>query len=439
MIYDVIKYGVWNISDFYFPAELIIAELLFMFVFARRKNFILRFVASFVILVSFVFFVPPYYGKSTGFGSEADIFGQLYSIAYSLLIFFVTILLSIFLFNTEKRNVLFCCAAGFSVQHITFRVLEIFYLFISEELVWLRLVVRVVLDGGLYFLFWYWLARRLRIDDSLDIGNKNVIILSLAAIFINVVLCSFCRMEKVGIITQIAESAYSAGCCVLILCLQFNLFQKKELEKKTDMIEHMWEEDRKHYQINKAYIEEINLKAHDLKHAIGALRHNGAEEFAAEAERSLEKYSTIYHTGNEALDVVLTEKSMLCSAMNIKLTCLADGKKLMFIRDVDLYSCIGNALDNAITAADKVQDGEKRIISLTLSRNGGMLCLHVENYFVGELSVCGGVLKTTKEDKKSHGFGIRSIEMIAKKYNGFVAFTADDGIFNLNIFFAAKD
>lgn len=87
MIYDVIKDGVWNISDFYFPAELIIAELLFMLAFARKKRFAARFAACVALVVVFVFFVPPYYGKSTGFGSEADIIGQLYSIAYSLLIF----------------------------------------------------------------------------------------------------------------------------------------------------------------------------------------------------------------------------------------------------------------------------------------------------------------------------------------------------------------
>ena len=439
MIYEVIKTGQWSISDFYFPIELVVSEIIFLLALEKRKKFWLRIIGYAVALFLFVLFVPPYIGSGKGFDSEADIFVQLYSMAYSIGIFLFTFLCSVLLFSDRKRNVLFCCIAGYCVQHITFRILEVIYLFVGPEINWLRLLIRVLLDFSSYLLFWIFLARELRLNDGIDMGNKNVLVVSFIAIFINVVLCSFCRMEKIGVITQIAESSYSAGCCILILCLQFNLFQIRSLEKKNDMIEHLWEEDRKHYQINKAYIDEINQKAHDLKYALGALRCGGGKDYADETEKSLRRYATMFHTGNEALDIVLTEKSMLCSTRKIRLTCLADGKDLLFMKDVDLYSCIGNALDNAITAVEKVPEEDKKLIALSLVRKNGMLCLHIENYYVGELDIRGGILRTTKEDKRSHGIGMRSIEMIAKKYDGSVSFSGEDRIFRLNIVFAVPE
>ena len=112
---------------------------------------------------------------------------------------------------------------------------------------------------------------------------------------------------------------------------------------------------------------------------------------------------------------------------------------LLFMKDVDLYSCIGNALDNAITAVEKVPEEDKKLIALSLVRKNGMLCLHIENYYVGELDIRGGILRTTKEDKRSHGIGMRSIEMIAKKYDGSVSFSGEDHIFRLNIVFAVPE
>ena len=56
-------------------------------------------------------------------------------------------------------------------------------------------------------------------------------------------------------------------------------------------------------------------------------------------------------TGNHALDVILTEKSLICKQKEIKLTCMADGKQLAFMQTTDLYSIFGNLLNNSIEAA----------------------------------------------------------------------------------------
>lgn len=45
------------------------------------------------------------------------------------------------------------------------------------------------------------------------------------------------------------------------------------------------------------------------------------------------------------------------------------------------------------------------------------------------------VRKTTKQDKLYHGFGVKSIQLIAEKYHGDVSISAKDGKFILDILF----
>ena len=140
-------------------------------------------------------------------------------------------------------------------------------------------------------------------------------------------------------------------------------------------------------------------------------------------------------TGNDALDVILTEKSLLCAQNDIKVTCIADGKALAFMSETDTYSLFGNALDNAIEALANVEDKEKRTIGLIVKRSGGFVSVHIYNYCPVRPTFSDGIPVTTKADKLSHGFGMASIRMIAAKYGGEMSASADDEMFRLDVLF----
>lgn len=97
---------------------------------------------------------------------------------------------------------------------------------------------------------------------------------------------------------------------------------------------------------------------------------------------------------------------------------------------MDLYTLLGNAIDNAIEAVMNLPE-EKRLISLNIKDMGQMLYIEVENYFDGSLSVEDGVIITTKSDKENHGYGVRSIRMIAERYNGNVEIKTEGDLFSL--------
>ena len=140
---------------------------------------------------------------------------------------------------------------------------------------------------------------------------------------------------------------------------------------------------------------------------------------------------------NGVLDVLLTEKSLFCEQNGILFTCMADGEKLSFIEDGDLYCLFGNIVDNALEAVKALPDREQRVINLLVRSQGDLLLVQAENYFAGSLEFKDGLPVTTKADRTSHGFGLHSIRLIARKYGGVLTTGARGNVFHLNILFGA--
>ena len=62
-----------------------------------------------------------------------------------------------------------------------------------------------------------------------------------------------------------------------------------------------------------------------------------------------------------------------------------------------------------------------------------MLLIHVENPYQGGITFEDGLPQTTKADNRYHGFGMRSMRMIAEQYDGVLTANADDGVFSLDV------
>ena len=106
------------------------------------------------------------------------------------------------------------------------------------------------------------------------------------------------------------------------------------------------------------------------------------------------------------------------------------------IREADLYTLFGNAIDNAAEAVMKLPE-EKRVISLTTGETGELFSVNIRNFYRGSVSFEGGLPVTTKGDSDYHGFGMKSIKRIVEKYGGDLSVVAGDGVFNLNMLFVA--
>lgn len=222
----------------------------------------------------------------------------------------------------------------------------------------------------------------------------------------------------------------------LILYLQSELFKKSAMRQELEVMNLLWKKEQEQYQLSKENIALINQKCHDLKHQIRAIRNASKEEmdkYLEEMEDTIRIYEAIVKTGNDVLDTILTEKSLYCKDRGIMVSCVADGSQMDFINTVDLYAILGNALDNAIEAVEKFKHKEKRQIDVMIYRQQSFLVMNIVNPMKDELVFEEELPVSTKGDNRYHGFGLRSMKYLVKKYDGYLTVSKEDGCFSLKI------
>ena len=219
---------------------------------------------------------------------------------------------------------------------------------------------------------------------------------------------------------------------VVLLVISQLAFYRRDNEEMHNFISNKMQ----YYQMSRDGIVSLQIKCHDLKHMIAAIRSRAdwesLDEHIQQLEDSIIEYGTVVECGNEAINVVLTEKNILCSTCDVKFSYIIDGTLFGFMTEREIYSLFGNALDNALESCSKVSAPEKRVIALKAAQRGEMVVLHVENFFEEELNMVGDMPVTTKKGG-GHGFGLRSIQQIAEKYNGVVTVQTAGNIFKLTV------
>ena len=427
---------------FQFLAELFIAESLFVVHLKRRNKFPLRVILSLIVSFGLTYAIP------------IVNYQALYMSFMFLLIFMFSIAAVFVCFDESFLNTLFCCVAGYAVQHIAFCFYQVFMVATlldggqsldmygsgktTETFVnFISFYVYIIFYGLVYTGTYFLLGRKIKKEQDFYVNNVSLFLLSVLiiflAIYLNSVMVNQCDAKK-NQIELIVSFVYGILSCSVTLALQFKLKEAKKTEKELEIVEQLWKEDKAHYELAKENIEIINIKCHDLKHQIAAIRNGGVVDPNAlkEVENSVMIYGSIIKTGNDALDVVLTEKSLLCNKNGIVLTYIADGEKIAFMSASNIYSLFGNAIDNAIEYLLK-QDIEKRFIRLHIKGVNNLVSIHIENYFDGELKYNKGLPMTTKKDSNFHGYGTLSMKKLVESYDGEMFIKNQDHLFSIDI------
>ncbi len=212
--------------------------------------------------------------------------------------------------------------------------------------------------------------------------------------------------------------------------------QRDRAQRDKESMQNFINNKMHYYQVSRDGITSLQVKCHDLKHQIKAIRSQvGKENFEKYLDRlqdSIDEYGTVVDCGNETINVVLTEKNIVCLSNDVKFSYIIDGKLFDFLSEMEIISLFGNVLDNALESCSKVSDPQKRVISLKAMSRGEMVILHVENFYEDELVMVDGIPVTTKSGT-GHGFGLRSIREIAERYEGTVSVDTENNIFKLTV------
>ena len=208
-----------------------------------------------------------------------------------------------------------------------------------------------------------------------------------------------------------------------------------ELTVENRIVARLLEDQANQFKFSKANAEDLRRKAHDLKHQVRILRKGGeeAEKLLSSLEEDIDDFESTIYLDNQVLNIALREKWGYCKKHRIRFSYAGDPSAFAGLSAVDLFTMTGNIFDNAIEATMKLSDKSRRVISVSIYHKSGMSSLRCDNFYEGEISVENGIYSTSKNDRFNHGYGIRSIDLIARKYGGFVDISAKNGIFVLQV------
>ena len=122
-----------------------------------------------------------------------------------------------------------------------------------------------------------------------------------------------------------------------------------------------------------------------------------------------------YHCTNKIVDAILYNKMLLCKYNGIKESTAIYLPEHININDVDLISLYTNLFDNAIEACQHVNEQEKVIIIQSRVIHNHLV-INIKNSY--NSAFIKSHFFTTKKDVIHHGFGMKIINMIIKKYDG---------------------
>lgn len=215
----------------------------------------------------------------------------------------------------------------------------------------------------------------------------------------------------------------------LIHFMIFLLMEKMNKMTRLNYEQQMLLQEVKWKEIHYKELEEVNRKVirirHDMKNRLNAIYELNDLDKMKESLRialgELGSQDERIYTGNRVVNGICKVKFELAEHNNIHVEQKINIPSELNMESGEIGILLGNILDNAIEAC---QRAEEKSIRLVMEMRGCNLFISLENS--KNSSENGGIGRTSKEQKRGHGYGMLSVGNIVEKYNGVLR-TEDKG------------
>lgn len=207
------------------------------------------------------------------------------------------------------------------------------------------------------------------------------------------------------------------------------------------------ERQRQFYEMSQIYYKnleqqqfEVRKLRHDMMNHFHTLLHLPLTE-KDDYIRELTKHSGISKSmrfcENHVVNIVMNSKVQEAAKDHISIVSGLSVPEKAGVNRVDLCALFGNSLDNAIEACRKLKK-QKKEISISASCQKGLLAFQISNPLEEDLEIKNGNIKTSKQDKDRHGYGLESIREISERYDGHMEIQILENTFTLLVWMKEK-
>lgn len=224
---------------------------------------------------------------------------------------------------------------------------------------------------------------------------------------------------------------------LLINILIFGLFEHIK-QKNSEIAELTLQNQRdadsvEYYKALVSQDDKQKVLIHDIKKHLNAIaslnEQHDSEKIAAYLTHVLgssELKHSVRVCDNDLLNALLCRYQKICLTKKIALHIDIRSKCIDFVTYDDLSVLFGNLMNNAVESAEKTVNPFIELNVFHKENNNMTIITLIDSCRVNPIDKNGNLLPTKKPNPQFHGFGMRSIENIVKKYNGEMTFYFDD-------------
>lgn len=247
-------------------------------------------------------------------------------------------------------------------------------------------------------------------------------------------------VEAIQIQTQamiITLSFASANIILYVLIYQMQKYQQSKYELKLLQEKISFEEAR--HADAQAIWTNVRKMQHDMKQHLSVLSGyldkgevEACQKYIGALMPSTTGINSLIHSDNMILDYLINSK--LGGLRNTKIIISGSIGDLSDIKDIDLVCLMGNALDNAIEAIQRLRGAKEKRIELLFMRQNSNRIIICKNTIEGSVLKDNSELKSTKDTRsESHGFGTKIMAKIVSDYNGIIDYFEEFNMFGVQI------
>ena len=170
----------------------------------------------------------------------------------------------------------------------------------------------------------------------------------------------------------------------------------------------------------------VRALRHDLKNhllcILSMAEERDVEDIEQYTRQLLQQQNTvnklIMFSGSKVLDAIINSKSAAAERAGVRLSAIIT-TPLAGVSPEDITIILGNALDNAIRAA---KDSQRKVVDIHIQPQGAYSSIVIANDIAHPVLSDNPALRTTKNIRYRHGFGIQNMRQAVERNQGLIRF-----------------
>ena len=299
--------------------------------------------------------------------------------------------------------------------------------------------ISIIISAKIIFLFFLALILRI-ISKSVTFKFQDYFLL---IIFPITLFLQLAFMVKIALSFSIVNMNGDFAIALLFLLLTYigiyylvyKIAKNNQARSERELYEQMLRYEEKRYSDMGDRLEQLKKIKHDIKNQLLAVKMRIEEEDCKAAAEELNKImnnvskkGSIIQTNNDVVDYILNTK--FANVNDCKIIVSGSIAQLKAVQDIDLSIILGNIIDNALEGVQGIPNAQ---IELSFSQKDHYQNIVCKNTILKSVLQYNPELKTTKQNPKNHGYGMKSVYEVVEHYYGNVSITEEESSFVVHV------